>query len=151
MWNIRKTIAQYFSVRPGLSSGEQLERLLIDNDGVLLTRETGGGSASPSRFNSAGDVASLVVKASGGNLFDYEAYNAAAATRYVQVFNATALPANGTVPDLMPLEIPAAGTGSLAFVNEGCPFTTGIVIAISSTRATLTIAAANMWVSGRFS
>lgn len=60
-------------------------------------------------------------------------------TRYLMVFDATSLPANGTVPTIPSVQVAAGFTGSL-FGGSSFPFNTGITVACSSTAATLTIA-----------
>jgi len=88
--------------------------------------------------------ASAVVKASAGNLYGFVAANNNAALRYVMVFNLTALPANGTVPTIPGLPISASG-GVLPFDTGkfGNYFNTGIVIALSTTQFSLTLAGAD--------
>jgi hypothetical protein len=94
---------------------------------------------------SAGFVASAVLKTGPGRLTYLQLYNNNASTRYVMLFDATALPANGTNPLVM------QGVGAtqsiakeLAFPPEGLIFNSGLVIALSSTPGSLTIAGADM-------
>lgn len=62
--------------------------------------------------------------------------NHASADRYLQVFDAAALPDDGTAA-VMTVKVPAGSTGALDF--RGRPMTNGIVVACSTTAATLTI------------
>ena len=97
----------------------------------------------------AGNVASLVAKAvsiSGGiaRLHRVIATNTNGATRYIQIFDATALPANGTVPLItFPLAAGASTQPPIDFGVYGRTFVNGIVIANSSTEATLTVGSAD--------
>lgn len=112
-------------------------RAQTDAGGVLNATTTGGV------------VASLVVKANAGNLIKVKGWNNQAGTRYIQVFDATALPANGTIP-LITHQV--SGTSNFEFDcgEFGRPFTTGIVIATSTTATTLTVAAANILVDAQY-
>ena len=100
---------------------------------------------NPIPIPSAGFVASAVLKTGRGRLLYLNAYNNNATVRYLMLFDAAALPANGTVPLLMQaMTATASIPKELAFPPEGMTFVNGLVIAISSTPATLTIAAADL-------
>ena len=98
----------------------------------------------PQPLDSAGLVASLVVKTVSGRLFRLFVTNNNAATRYIQIFDATALPADGAVPNLVAI-IPAATTNILDLGIYGRPFANGIVVCNSTTLATKTIGSADSW------
>ena len=88
---------------------------------------------------------SLVIKASPGKLLMLTAYNNNGAARFIQLFNATALPGNGAVP-VMIISVPTLGTFSFPIPNlSGMDFSTGIVVANSTTAATLTVGSADSW------
>jgi len=88
-------------------------------------------------------AASKVVKASGGALYWMYGHNSGP-TQYIQVHNATSLPANGAVPSI--LIVAAAGANFvLEFSKFGIWFPTGIVLCNSSTGPTKTIGAADCW------
>ena len=122
-----------------------------DANGALLVNSS-GASAAVSRFSSGADVDSLVIKASAGQLLQIDALNANAAVRFLHIFDLAAVPANGTAPDYNPLPVTGGGAGVVAFFwgDSGLPMGTGIVVAVSTTRVTLTLAGADMWISGRF-
>lgn len=100
-------------------------------------------------------VSSLVLKASGGNL--YNIYVTAGATAgWLMVFNATALPANGAttagnaagnMQDC--IAVPANTTQSITY-NPGPPevFSTGITAAFSSTACGTLTASATAFIHG---
>lgn len=67
--------------------------------------------------------------------------NASAGTRYIQLFNATALPADTAVPDMIPVTILSGATISISF-PEGRFFGTGLCWCSSTTQATKTIGGA---------
>jgi hypothetical protein len=105
-----------------------------------LSSHGGGASASgglPAYMpaSSNGLAASVVIKASAGTFRHIEVLNTSASTLYLQVFNATGLPANGAVP-VHVQAVPAGGNGS---IDGDENFSTGIVAALSTTPATLTV------------
>jgi hypothetical protein len=86
----------------------------------------------------AGSVASLVVKATPGTLFRVQVFSSVAG--FIHVFDAVSLPSNGAVPVIAPVAVAAGTTSStLDLGARGARFNTGIVVAKSTTAATLTI------------
>lgn len=121
--------------------------VLLDAGARIVVSPSSSGAPIVA-FNSGADVTNLVVKAAPGVLHSVFGANNAAALRYVHIFNLVALPANGTAPGFTPIIVPPATNFSVVF-PRGRTFATGIVIASSSTYATLTITlAADMWLSG---
>ena len=103
-----------------------------------------GGAAATSTWVPRGGVTlnSLVAKASPGTLVEVHITNenaAATANRWLMIFDAIAVPANGTVPLMMPYLI--APQSFIAIFNLGLVCLTGITLAISTTNTTLTISA----------
>ncbi len=95
--------------------------------------------------SSGGLVASTVLKTGKARLHWVFPYNNNGSARYVMVFDAAALPVNGSAPLWMyPLTATSAPAKELAFPPEGLLCTAGIVIALSTTPTTLTIAAADL-------
>lgn len=95
-------------------------------------------------MSSGGKVASAVLKANPGRVHYLGAYNANGATRFVQLFNTVAVPADTAVP-LFTREI--AATSSIPQILEfpgGLLFSTGICICISTTVDTKTVGAADL-------
>lgn len=99
-------------------------------------------------------INSQVIVASAGRLTKMVVVNNnASLVRYAMLFDATALPANGTVPKLKPLQQVSAGNttaqtsavgasgGSVTFDlgPNGVQFDNGIVLAMSSTADFLTV------------
>jgi hypothetical protein len=133
---------------PTLADGD-VSPLALDTSGRLIV-SPGVLGAAVSPYDSAGVVASLVVKASAGVLHSIFVYNNAAATRYIQLFNLAALPANGVVPNFIPIEVPAGSNGSVEFA-KGWVASAGIVLVSSTTILTKTITvAADVWFSGEY-
>ena len=88
----------------------------------------------------------LVVKASAGKLYGFYGYSSA--TQFIQVHNATSLPADTAVPDgVFPI---SANTPFSLWLEHPEPYTTGIVICNSSTGPTKTIGSANTWITALY-
>lgn len=90
---------------------------------------------------------SHVIRTRPRILYSCSGYMSNAAIRYIQIFDAVALPPNGAIPKLV--TIAPAGPSSFAFTipTRGIEFLNGIVVAISTTGPTLTLGAAEMWVN----
>lgn len=101
----------------------------------------GDAGICASNANSGALAASLVVKATGGNLFGCSIHNTNAAVRYVQFFDLAALPADAVVPTLC-YTVPARGDLILDFVPPR-RFANGIVVCNSTTDTAKTIGAAD--------
>lgn len=87
--------------------------------------------------------ASKVVKASAGKLFVVSGFNTLSSDQYIQIFDATAVPANGTVPAIVIYAVAGSTFGYTAPSLFGRSFSSGIVICNSTTAATKTLGAAD--------
>ena len=94
-------------------------------------------------------AASLVIKAAAGVLLTLSTHNNRGSTQYIQIFDAASLPSNGAVP-LVVINMLTVTNSFLDFGQYGKSFATGIVVANSSTLATLTIGSADCWFSATF-
>ena len=135
---------QYTLVAPVLATGEQ-SPIRIGNDAILLVTVAGGTvvvtEPNPLTYTSAGDARDGLILAGAGELREIKCCNTNAATRYLQLFDAIALPANGTTPAWTASTIVTL-TEVKEVWNPKVRFGTGIYWAISTTRATLTVAGA---------
>jgi hypothetical protein len=103
------------------------------------------------RKSSGASAASLVVFTGPGQLLNVQCLNGAGATNTVQVFDATSLPANGTVPDMSPGSPVSVSTSQISdFGAHGTSFNLGCVVAKSTTVGTLTIGAADGIISATY-
>lgn len=115
-------------------------------------REWQGAEASgilPLNSPVRGFVTGVVVKPTQGKLFGASILNQNVAARFVLMFDAVAVPANGSVP-LFPYPVAASSLLGLYFGSVGRAFEQGIVFALSTTSATLTLAGADMWCDAQF-
>lgn len=85
---------------------------------------------------------SLVVKSGAGRLLTVTVHNSNVAAQFIQLHDATSLPADTAVPVYV-RSAPAALTTSFGFDLRGRTFANGIVICSSSTGPTKTLGAAN--------
>jgi hypothetical protein len=74
-----------------------------------------------------------------GKLLTVSCHSKNAATCYLQIFDAAALPSNSAIP-LIEIPIATATTGTLDYGATGLPYAIGLVAALSTTAASLTIA-----------
>lgn len=102
----------------------------------------------PSNINTSALVASLVVKASAGTVYEIRGYNSLASTQFIQIHDASSLPSESATPE----DVISAEASSNFFITypQGKTFATGIVVTNSSTAATKTIGAADCWFSAEF-
>lgn len=109
-------------------------------------------SSTPSSDDSTTLEASSVSKNIAGVLYGFSGYNSLASDQYVQVHNASALPADGAVP-LVTMVVRAQSNFSWQPPSGkfGKYFSAGIVVCNSTTIATKTIGAANCWFNLDFS
>jgi len=96
-----------------------------------------------SHITTAAVAASLVIKGSAGKLFSIRGVNSSGSAQYIQVHDASSLPADTAVPKTV--HYVAAGAAFSIDYLQGRSFTTGIVVCNSSTLATKTIGAADCW------
>jgi hypothetical protein len=94
-------------------------------------------------------VASIIVAVGRRRLFGLQGVNNNAAATFVLIFDATAVPSNGTAPRV-PIRAAGSDNFSAYFGSSGRWFDQGIVVVNSSTLATLTLSTADLWVDAQF-
>lgn len=104
---------------------------LPDDDEALLPLN----NASPAL------AASRIVKTGPGRLFGLTVTNTKASAQFVQVFDASSLPADGAVP-ILSKSVPAGDAVGLNWIPART-FLVGIVVCNSSTSASKTIGSAD--------
>lgn len=122
-----------------------------------------GNGAVPSSSSETGAATStaassvlasnLVIKGSAGNLYSFEVSadtTLSAAAWWIMIFNATTLPANGTVTPAKCYAIPSGATSYSGGFNIPVAFSTGITIGVSSTGCFSLTASVHAFLSGDF-
>lgn len=148
--NLNATVVQ--GTAANLNATVVLTGTAVDaTNGVVQTQVKPVVSAtySWSRYQNLGASIAAVVKATPGMVYSLNVHNNNSAQRYVQLFNATTTPAPGAVP-LFSFLIPASGVllmDALFFGQDGFYFSSGIVIACSTTESTYTAGTATDFVT----
>lgn len=101
-----------------------------------------GVAGIPINATSPTPETSRVVKAGPGVLYSVSMSNANAATRHCQLFNASSLPVNGTVP-VFTFPVSTVTTQSATWTFPGRFFDIGIFVCGSTTQQTLTLGSAD--------
>lgn len=102
----------------------------------------------PLNISSLALEASRVVKSGPGRLYGFTVTNTSASAQYIQVFDASTLPADGSIPN----ELFRVSAG-VSFPVQWIPwrtFNVGCVICNSSTAATKTIGSADCFFAVQF-
>lgn len=107
-----------------------------------------GSSNLPANIHSNALANAIVVKTGQALLYGFTVLNTNASAQFIQVFDASALPADGIVPAV---SFTVAGSGQLG-INwiPARTFHTGIVICNSSTAAAKTIGSADCFFDCQF-
>jgi hypothetical protein len=103
----------------------------------------------PHNTNGGANVIQLLVSAGPARLFGFQGINSNAAARFIQVHDSGVPVANGHVPTIV-ITAAIAGNFSWTGADVGRWFDQGIVIATSTTLATLTLGAADMWIDAQW-
>lgn len=121
----------------GKDSGGTAQTVLLSAAGIVQIQPATGTAVT-----STASEASHVISASACSVARAAMQNANAATRYLQLHDATSLPANGAVPEAV-IIIGTTQTQVMTFVQPNNRFSTGCVAATSTTGPTLTIGGAD--------
>lgn len=109
----------------------------VSNPGNVTGGGGGGGGTPATHAQSSVLASNLVVKAASGDLISFQASadsTLSAAAWWLMIFDATSLPANGTVTPAKCYAVPSGTTSySGSFVAPGEAYTTGIVMGVSTT------------------
>jgi hypothetical protein len=117
---------------------------------LLLTAGAAGAQglkAAASHERTTAPTNSWVAVSRSTTLFTVTAYNSSATDLYLHVFDATAVPANGSIPTMPPVLIPAGKTGGWDYSIGGCKFANGVAVATSTTDRTTTNATASFMIN----
>jgi hypothetical protein len=131
------------------SAGTQ--RVTIATDDFVQTKATpdATGTYAGTNATTSAYATNLVVKARAGTVYMLSGYNSLASPQFIQIHNATSLPADTSVPTVM-FYVPALSNFCFDFGVYGRYFSTGIVVCNSTTGPTKTIGAANCWFDAQY-
>lgn len=119
----------YGASLPTLQDGQEAQ-IEVDPNGRLLV--SGPLASSTARITSAAASTNATVgKNAAGNLFGVYGYNAAAAVRYVKLYNKATAPTVGTDVPVLTLAVAASSAFSFAFAG-GIYFSVGISFALTT-------------------
>jgi len=121
-----------------------LKGILVRQNALASTASYASSAVAPAAASTVAAATNLVVKAAAGRLRSFVGYSTV--TQYIQVHDATSLPADTAVP-LVVFPIVADTPFSIDFGATGLPCGTGIVLCVSTTGVTKTIGAANTMVT----
>ena len=106
-------------------------------------------SSQASVYKTTAYAASGVIKNSAGSFYGLFGYNSKTSDQYLQLHDATSVPADSEVPVAV-IAIPAESTFSIDCQMAGIPFSTGIVWCNSSTGPTKTIGSADVFLTALY-
>jgi len=122
-------------IRIDACDGGIKERFADQGDGTfarvesatLRTSVGAGGVALAARLlSAAANTNPTLVKASAGRVYKIQGYNAAAAVRYLKLYNKATAPSVGTDTPVITLALQPSAAFALDFANIGFYFATGI-------------------------
>ena len=141
---------RYSLVAPVIADGDSAPVRLDVGAGLVVSGSVTTNEAAPTAYSSGGDAQSGLIGAAGArNLREIQAFNATAGTRYLQLHDAAALPANGAIPIWTVTILTAIEVNKVW--NPKMPFAVGAFWTSSTTRATLTLGGvADMFVTALY-
>lgn len=126
-----------------MSAATAAERDVLEGWFARLAGESGPGGF-PCNSTSNALENSRVVKSGAGLLYGFSGFNNKAGSQFIQVFDASAVPADGAVPVFV-MTVPTVANFSVSWGTVGRAFSRGIVLVNSSTAATKTVGSADCW------
>jgi hypothetical protein len=128
----------------------------VTNTGTFAAQVTGCSAPdatstyAPTNATSTAYETNRVIKGSAGVLFSLTGYNSKTSAQFIQLHNASSLPADTAAP-VITFTVPASSNFSWDLGGKfGRYFSTGIVICNSSTGATKTIGSSDCWFDAQY-
>lgn len=91
----------------------------------------------------------LIIKNSGGVLYNIIGYNSSDNDQFIQIFDSSSLPTDGSIPVII-FKILSQCNFSFDLGAVGRLFRDGIIICNSSTATTKTIGASDCWIDAQY-
>lgn len=152
-----KTAANSISVAPASDATFQLKagsalagKFSIDQVTANANEVVVKSTLSQTNISVAAYVSNKIIKATAGTLYRITGFNSSASAQFIQLHDAATLPADTAVPVLVQ-KVAAGSNFVIEFGSIGRAFSTGIVVANSSTGPTLTIGSADLWIDAQYS
>jgi hypothetical protein len=111
-------------------------------DGAFALKPSGAVLFATSNYASQAAESSKSVKASNGVIYGIGGYNAKASAQFIQIHDASSIPADGAIPAFS-ITAAASSNFSIDFGVYGMAFLNGLAVSNSSTVATKTVGAAD--------
>lgn len=133
---------------PAAAPGDALAPLCDDQGHLVVAPYVGGSvlSGAPTLVDSAAVSLWYAVSAAAAKLYQAWGAQDSGGLLWVQAFNLAAGPPGVAVPVISPIPVDSPGFWSFSF-PEGISFSTGIVIAYSTTQSTYTAPVTGGWIS----
>ena len=130
-------------VRPVLSTNA------VENPVGATLQANALASFAPTNATSSNFEASRVIKASSGVLYELSGYSNSSVQQFIQLHDATAVPANGAVP-IIPVVVPSFSNFSVSYGVYGRLFSAGIVVCNSTSAGTKAIGSTDCWFDAQY-
>ena len=104
----------------------------------------------PLNVHSIALASSLKVKTGDGKLYGFTVFNSNAATRFILLYEATAVPGNGDTSFVVPFAVGATSTLMVSFGDVGRSFVNGCLLVNSTTSTSLTLGGADQWFDAQY-
>ena len=122
---------------------------LSNTTGAVTQKPVNSTTYTPSAFDSGAYGTAGTIKASAGILYGFTGYNSGTNSQFIQIFNATSIPANGGTPVLF-ITVGPQSNFSWESGQYGKSFSTGMIWSNSTTGPTKTIGTADTWINALY-
>lgn len=93
---------------------------------------------------------SRLIKSGAGKLYGFTVFNSNAATRFILLYDAIAVPANADTTFVAPFAVGASQTLMVSYGDAGRSFDNGCLLVNSTASTSLTLGAADQWFDAQY-